>query len=102
MNSLLAAVLDFAGEDLVEERVKDDIPKMNWRMEEKKGGDENKSESREAVRQISLLVVKVQLRPRVSVACVQIRVRPPVCRTCETDTVYQKVLTVDMLTVLTG
>lgn len=48
------------------------------------------------------LVVNVQLRPRVSVARVQICVRPPVCRMCETDAVRQKELAVDMLTVLTG
>lgn len=35
VNSLLAAVLYLAGEDLVEERVKDDVPEMNWWTEKK-------------------------------------------------------------------
>lgn len=35
MNSLLAAVLDLADQDLIEERVKDNIPEMNWQKEQR-------------------------------------------------------------------
>lgn len=69
MNSLLAAVLDLAGEDLVEERVKDDIPKVNC-------GSEKREDMRRSLK---------------AVACVQIFVRLSVCFTCETDTACKTV-----------
>lgn len=38
MNSLLAAVLDLADQDLIEKRVKNNIPEMNWQRDQRKTG----------------------------------------------------------------
>lgn len=38
MNSLLAAVLDLADQDLIKKRVKNNIPEMNWQREQRKMG----------------------------------------------------------------
>lgn len=35
MNSLLAAVLDLADQDLIEKRVKNNIPEMNWQRDQR-------------------------------------------------------------------
>lgn len=39
VNSLLAAVFDLADEDLIEKRVKNNIPEMNWQRDKKEVGD---------------------------------------------------------------
>lgn len=44
MNSLLAAVLDLADQDLIEERVKDNIPEMNWQKEQREMGTSQTAE----------------------------------------------------------
>lgn len=44
VNSLLAAVLDFAEHDLVEKRVKYNVPEMNWQKTPRKDGNESVSE----------------------------------------------------------
>lgn len=38
MDSLLAAVLDLADQDLIEKRVKNNIPEMNWQRDQRKVG----------------------------------------------------------------
>lgn len=44
MNSLLAAVLDLADQDLIEERVKDNIPEMNCQKEQRETGTSQTAE----------------------------------------------------------